>query len=205
LIECLKEYKSVRSRHRIAARRVKFVHGLIAAAVCGALQWACTEAPAPAPPPVALQDDRGATLEQDSMRDWFIETSVSSIPGTEDEIIGMLGQPDSVVRLPAASSQDPMAYDTIIEAYFPGLSVNILKVGQNETLQNIRVADTTFVTGPITIGSDTTTLRRLLGPPMLGGAMPGYVCGMCSILNESVRFEIIDGKVTAMLFTFPGG
>jgi hypothetical protein len=148
--------------------------------------------------------DRGATFAQDSMRDWFIETSVSSIPGTEEEIIGMMGAPDSVVRLPAASAQDPMAYDTIIEAYYPGLYMTIMKVGSSEALQSVWVGDTTIVTGPIRIGTDTLTLGRLLGPPMLGGALPGYVCGMCSFPNESVRFQIVDGKVASMLFTFPG-
>ncbi|MEO5510550.1 MAG: hypothetical protein ABIS27_07955, partial [Longimicrobiales bacterium] len=147
----------------------------------------------------------GATFAQDSMRDWFIESSVSSIPGTEEEIIATLGQADSVVRLPSASDRDPMSFDTIIEAYYPGLNMSILKVGENETLQSIWVADTTYITGPITIGADTTTLRRLLGPPMLFGERPGYVCGMCSVLNESVRFDLMGGKVTGMLFTFPGG
>ncbi len=165
----------------------------------------CKEAPKPvastAPP---LPEDRGATFAQDSMRDWFIETSVAGIPGTEEEIAGMLGAADSVVRIPSASAQDPMAYDTIIEAYYPGINMSILKVGANETLQTIQVFDTTYIAGPITIGTDTVTIARLLGPPMLGGAMPGYVCGMCSIAYESVRFQLFDGRITSMLFTFPG-
>jgi hypothetical protein len=148
--------------------------------------------------------DRGTTFSQDSLRDWFIDTGMSNIPGTEDELIGTLGQPDSAVRLPSASRADPVAFDTIIEVHYPGLAVTILKVGANETLQSIRVADSTYLTGPIRLGTDTSTLRRLLGPPMLSGAMPGYVCGLCSVPNESVRFELVEGKVAAMLFTFPG-
>jgi hypothetical protein len=170
-----------------------------------ALQAACSDrkqepVQAAAPDP----SERGATFAQDSLRDWFIETSVASIPGTEDEVIATLGAPDSVVRLPSANPNDPMAYDTIIEAYYPGISLSILKVDGAEVLQSVWVGDTTYVTGPIRIGTDTTVIRRLLGPPMLGGERPGYVCGMCSIANESVRFELVDGKVTGMLFTFPG-
>jgi hypothetical protein len=174
--------------------------------VCVLLSVAgCRDTAQQAPPPAtALPADRGATFAQDSMRDWFIESSVSSIPGTEEEIIATLGVPDSVVRLPSASAQDPMSFDTIIEAYYPGVNMSILKVGANETLQSIRVSDTTYVAGPITIGTDTSTLRRLLGPPMISGEQPGYVCGMCSVQNESVRFDLVGGKVTAMLFTFPG-
>ncbi len=148
--------------------------------------------------------DRGATFAQDSMRDWFIETSVATIPETEEEIAGMLGVPDSVVRIPTASAQDPMAYDTIIEAFYPGMSMTLLKIGADETLQNLWVGDSTFVAGPIRIGTDTTMIRALLGPPLPIGGKPGYVCGMCSIARQSVQFDLVDGKVTGMLFTFPG-
>jgi hypothetical protein len=147
---------------------------------------------------------RDATFAQDSLKDWFIDSSVADVPGTVQEITGTLGTPDSVVQLASANAQDPMAFDTVFEIHYPTLVATILKVGQNETLQSVWVSDSTHIMGPIRIGSDTSDLRRLLGPPMLGGDRPGYVCAKCGVANESVRFDLVDGKVTGMLFEFPG-
>jgi hypothetical protein len=163
----------------------------------------CSEKPAPPPVAAPASIDRGATFEQDSMRDWFIESSVADVPGTEEDILATFGVADSVVRLPAANAQDPMKFDTVIEAHYPGLAATILKVDGNQLLQSVFVTDTAHITGPITIGTDTTTLRRLLGAPMLGGELPGYICGKCSSAGEQVRFKLVDGKVTGMLFEFP--
>jgi hypothetical protein len=149
------------------------------------------------------QPQREATFAQDSMRDFFIESSVADVPGTENDIIAAFGEPDSVVRLPSANAQDPMKFDTIIEVHYPGLSATILKVDANETLETIGVTDTVHVTGPIRVGTDTATLRRLLGAPVNIGGKPGYVCAKCSILNEAVAFDIFDGRVNAMTFSFP--
>lgn len=176
-----------------------------AALVCIATLVACSDRPAPPNVAATTPPDRGATAEQDSMRDWFIESSAADVPGTEEDIIATFGTADSIVRLPSANAQDPVKFDTIIEAHYPGLAATILKVNGEEILQSVFVTDSTHITGPIRIGSDTTMLRRLLGEPMLGGARPGYVCGRCSIAGETVRFELMDGKVTGMLFEFPGG
>lgn len=176
-----------------------------AALIAAATLIACADKPVPPVVVAGSPEERGATLEQDSMRDWFIESSAADVPGTEEDIVATFGIADSIVRLPSANAQDPVKFDTIIEAYYPGLAATILKVNGDEILQSVFVTDTAHITGPISIGTDTTVLRRLLGAPMLGGALPGYVCGKCSILGETVRFQLVDGKVTGMLFEFPGG
>jgi hypothetical protein len=157
-------------------------------------QAASTESQVPA---------RQATFAQDSMRDFFIEGSVADVPGTTNDIISTFGEPDSIVRLPSANVQDPMKFDTVIELHYPGLSASILKVNSNEILQAVTVRDTIRVTGPIHVGTDTATLRRLLGGPLNIGGKPGYVCGRCSILNEVVQFDIANGQVAGMTFSFP--
>jgi hypothetical protein len=147
--------------------------------------------------------ERGTTFAQDSMRDWLINSSLSALPEKELGILAVLGTPDSVLRLPVARPIDPMAYDTAVQLYYPGIELGILKRDANELLQSVMVTDSTYVNGPITVGTDTTEIKQLIGPPMLGGSRPGYVCGDCSIPNSSVRFDIVDGRVAALLFTFP--
>ena len=179
---------------------------LLPLAMASALVSACKDkAPPDQQTAVGTEPVRAATFEQDSLRDWFIESSVADIPGTEEDITGTLGVPDSVVRLPSASVLDPMTFDTIIEVHYPGLSATILKIGATETLQRVWVSDSTHIVGPVRIGADTADLRRLLGDPMIHGEHPGYICGKCSVLNEAVQFDLLNGKVTGMTFVFPDG
>ena len=146
---------------------------------------------------------RNTTFAQDSLRDWFIEFGLVGIPETETELLATVGVADSVLRLGSANVQDPVAFDTIVEAYYPGLVVSILKQGGAEALQSVWVADTTFLIGPIRPGTDSASLVQRLGPTMVNGTRPGYICGSCSYPNQAAFFDIADGKVSAVLFTFP--
>ena len=150
------------------------------------------------------QDDgRNTTFQQDSMRDWFIEFGLVGIPDRESDLLATVGEPDSVVRMGAANVRDPVAFDTIVEAYYPGLTVSILKQGGGESLQSVWVADTTFLMGPIRPGVDSITLVNRLGPSMVNGTRPGYICASCSIPNQAAFFDLDNGTVSAILFTFP--
>ena len=115
----------------------------------------------------------------------------------------MFGVPDSVVRLGAANVRDPVAFDTIVEAYYPGLTVSILKQGGDEVLQSVWVADTTFLMGPVRPGIDSLTLVSRMGPSMVNGTQPGYICALCSHPNQAAFFDLTNGTVSAVLFTFP--
>lgn len=152
---------------------------------------------------VPVDDGRNATFQQDSMRDWFIEFGLVGIPDRESDLLAMVGEPDSVVRLGAANVMDPVAFDTIVEAYYPGLTVSLLKQSGEESLQSVWVADTTFIMGPIRPGIDSLTLVNRLGPSMVTGSRPGYVCGSCSVPNQAAFFDLANGTVSSIIFTFP--
>ena len=164
---------------------------------------ACSRDREQAAPPAVAQPASNVTFAQDSLREWFIENALTNVPGSEQEILGTIGEPDSVVRLPSANAQDPMAFDTIIEVYYPGLRVGILKIMDTESVQSVWVADTTFLIGPIRIGTDSATVTRLLGPTMASSRL-GYACRTCSVLNQTAAFELIDGRVSAIVFNYPG-
>jgi hypothetical protein len=144
------------------------------------------------------------TFAQDSLRDWLIEWGLVAVPQSETEIIGTMGTPDSILRLPVPNQQDPIALDTIIETHYPGWSASLRKVDGAAMLQAIHVMSDSYLAGPIRMGTDTFALRRLLGPPMLGGERPGYTCGSCGADGEAVRFDLADGKVTGIWFEFSG-
>lgn len=150
-----------------------------------------------------VDDGRNTTFQQDSLRDWFIEFGLVGIPDRESDLLATVGVPDSVVRLGAANVMDPVAFDTIVEAYYPGLIVSLLKQNGEESLQSVWVSDTTFIMGPIRPGVDSLTLVTRLGPSMVNGSRPGYICSSCSVPNQAAFFDLANGAVSAILFTFP--
>ncbi|HEX6694531.1 MAG TPA: hypothetical protein VF035_07550 [Longimicrobiales bacterium] len=173
---------------------------LLAAAACGrndARNQAASQQQFP------VDDGRNTTFQQDSLRDWFIEFGLVGIPDRESDLLATVGVPDSVVRLGAANVMDPVAFDTVVEAYYPGLTVSLLKQSGAESLQSVWVADTTFIMGPIRPGMDSLTLVSRLGPSMVQGSRPGYVCAACSVPNQAAFFDLVNGTVSAILFTFP--
>src|SRR3954462_2917230 len=135
--------------------RVKCSYAGMVLILCSIIA-ACEKKPAqPVTSASTAAPERDATFAQHSLKDWFIDSNVSDVPGSVEEITAILRQPDSVVPLPPANAQDPVTFDTVFEIHYPALIATVLKVGGNQSLQSVWVSDSTHLMGPIRIGSDT--------------------------------------------------
>lgn len=117
------------------------------------------------------------------------------------------GPPDTRTATPTPNRHVPDQTDTIVMLeYDRGLTIQLYSVtGGDDLLQSVVVSSPGIVPydQPVDVGSAWDTVTAILGPPSghRDGA-PFYVCEGCPAAESPVYFEVVDGVVRRIRFSY---
>lgn len=193
--------------------RPLLVYTLVAlSAACGQGRDAPAQAPEGSPAegrgdaPEAPTDTTVGPSPSASPHTWLQSGFVS--PGaTASELRERFGPPDTRTATATPNRHIPDQTDTIVTLeYARGLTVELYSVtGGDDLLQSIMVSSPGIVSydEPVDVGSAWSTVTSILGPPSgRQDGMPFYACEGCPAAESPVYFEVVDGVVSRIRFSY---
>ena len=154
--------------------------------------------------PVAGSTSQIGTMSPDSLRDDLVEYGLRVPEKSRQEVIAVLGQPDSVRSVAEANRHDPAVTDSLVVLYYPGLRLDYRVAGGKDLLEVADVSDSRYLKYPtIGVGASAANIINALGPPWeRTDSAYSYDCGRCIGADEPVIFHLAAGRVTNVEYQF---
>lgn len=191
------------SRTRARTRGGIALVGVLLGSACGG---GAPEAPDPEPAPVGAREPEPAPppVDPDSARDDFVRNGLAPPVGTIAALRDALGSPDRVEVEEMANRHVPEQTDSILTLRYPGLMAEYYRVRGRDLPLAFRVTESRHLARDwIRIGMRWEDARRILGEARdEGEGIYSYDCGSCMGADEPVFFEVTEGRVAAIVFTF---
>lgn len=190
------------TRHRLALT-------LVALSACGQARDAPAEGSPgqrPADTPEAPADTTVGPSPSESPHAWLQNGFVS--PGTTaSELRERFGPPDTRTTTPTPNRHVPDQTDTIVTLeYDRGLTIELYSVtGGDDLLQSVVVSSPGVVSydAPVEVGAAWEAVTAILGPPSgRQDGTPFYACEGCPAAESPVYFEVVDGVVRRIRFSY---
>ena len=156
--------------------------------------------------PAAPTDTTAGPGPSASPHAWLQSGFVS--PGaTASELRDRFGPPDERTVSPTPNRHVPDQTDTLVTlTYDRGLTIELYSVtGGDDLLQSVVVSSPGVVSydEPVDVGSTWETVTSILGPPSgRRDGMPFYACEGCPAAESPVFFDVVDGVVRRIRFTY---
>lgn len=157
-----------------------------------------------APAEARVPEAEPAPMDPDSARDDFVRNGLAPPVGTVADLRGALGSPDRVEVEEIANRHRPEQTDSVITLSYPGLTAEFYRVRGRDLPLAVRVTESRHLAREwIRIGMGWEDARGVLGEARSEGeGAYSYDCGSCMGADEPVFFEVRDGRVVAIVFTF---
>ena len=154
--------------------------------------------------PVAGSTTPIGSMPPDSLRDDLVEYGVRVPKESRQEVIAVLGRPDSARSVAEANRHDPAVTDSLVVLYYPGLRLDYRVSGGKDLLEVTDVSDNRYLKYPmIGVGASATNIIHALGPPWeRTDSAYSYDCGRCIGADEPVIFHLAAGRVTNVEYQF---
>lgn len=160
----------------------------------------------PQAPAETTVDTTAAPNPSESPHAWLQGGFVS--PGTAaGELRERFWPPDTRTATPTPNRHVPDQTDTIVTLeYDRGLTIELYSVtGGDDLLQSIVVSAPGILSydEPVDVGSAWEAVTAILGPPSgRQDGTPFYACDGCPAAESPVYFEVVDGAVRRIRFSY---
>ncbi|MDX1647711.1 MAG: hypothetical protein R3304_11255 [Longimicrobiales bacterium] len=164
-----------------------------------------TPDPGPGAVPEAPAETAEAPDPGEAPHTWLQRGFVAS-GTTAEELRQRFGPPDARRASPTPNRHVPDQTDTLVTLEYEGLTVELYSVtGGEDLLQSIVVSSPGILAydQPVDVGSEWATVTSVLGPPSgRRDGTPFYACEGCPAADAPVYFEVEDGVVRRIRFSY---
>lgn len=139
-----------------------------------------------------------------SALDRFIVSGLRRIGRSRADIIGRLGEPDSVQSQPTPNRHVPGQIDSLVQLHYADLRVVIYQIATGqELIASIEVESNDYLRQPVPrVGTRWADVVALFGEPHSQDASGfRYSCRSC-VVEQQVVFKVRDRVVTSIGFAY---